>query len=81
MPSLKLYHVLRRIPRVTDRSVQDAISEVVFRDEMKHVATKEDVANLETKIEKTAKLTIMWIIGTNTALLASLATTFHWLLK
>ena len=67
MKSFKLYNVLKRIPGISDSEVQEAVKEVPSKDD---VATKEDIARIETKIarietkvEQTAKQTIMWMFG------------------
>lgn len=50
MTGIKLYKMLQQIPGTTDRDAQDAISKIVFKDDIKHLATKEDIARVETNI-------------------------------
>lgn len=48
MTSMKLYTLLRKIPNTSDSEVQEVASEVTNTNE---VATKADLAKLETKLE------------------------------
>ena len=49
MPKIALYNLLKRIPDVTDDEVEKAVSDVAST---KDVATKSDLAGLETRLVK-----------------------------
>ena len=64
MSEIALYNLLKRIPDATDDEVKEAVVDVAKKEE---VATKLDIAELkaelDSKIERMARLLIMWMVG------------------
>ena len=67
MSSIKLYNTLIKIPGVDANEAQVVVDDVASKNEVatkadiKDMATKADLEKVETKIERTARVTIMWI--------------------
>ena len=71
MSEIALYNLLKRIPDATDDEVKEVVADVAKKEEvatkLEGVATKLDIAELkaelDAKIERMARLLIMWMVG------------------
>ena len=57
MSEIALYNLLKRIPDATDDEVKEVVADVAKKEE---VVTKD---YLDAKIERMARLLIMWMVG------------------
>ena len=58
MSNIALYNALRKIPKLSDEEVGEAVADVVS---MKDVATKADLANLEINITDKMAAQARWL--------------------
>ena len=70
MTGIALYNILRRVPDTTDNEAKEAVADIA---NSREVATKSDLAELETRlIEKIADAKhtmIMWMVGIGLAII------------
>ena len=57
MSEIALYNLLKRIPDATDDEVKEVVADIAKKEE---VVTKD---YLDAKIERMARLLIMWMVG------------------
>ena len=69
MSAIALYEVLKQIPNVTDEQAKDAVADVAKKEE---VATKSDLANLETRLVKQLYHVAGVIVVTNAVIMGLL---------
>ena len=77
MSEIALHNTLRKIPEVSEAEAKEAVADIASS---KEVATKADLANLETrliekmakqdaKMEATHRNIIMWMVGVGLAII------------
>ena len=70
MTGIALYNALRKIPELSDAAAKEAVANIAAS---KEVATKVDLAELETRlmgeVYRLNNRTILWIIGVGVAIL------------
>ena len=70
MSEIALYNTLRKIPDVSDDEAKEAAADVASS---KEIATKDyidaAIAKQDVKIERMARLIIMWVVGVGLAII------------
>ena len=73
MTDIALYNALRKIPELSDAEAKEAAADVA---NSRDIATKDyidaAIAKQDVKIERMARLIIMWVVGVGVAIIGAI---------